>query len=90
MMTRQQLAIKHGMTRPALDNKIKGTWDDFPAPVYKSGVQLYYNEEECGFYIEQKLAARSKLVSDRLKKKSANADTGYFGNQKFLSIKGVY
>jgi hypothetical protein len=90
MLTREQLAIKHGMKLSALNNVIKGSWADFPAPVHKIGVRLYYNEEECGFYIEQKLAARGKLMSDRLKKKSATPDAGYFGGQKFLSVKGMY
>lgn len=89
MLTREQLAIKHGMKLSALNNVIKGAWADFPAPVHKIGVRLYYNEFEAGFYIEQKLAARSKLISDRLKKKSANPDKGYFGGQKFLRVVGI-
>lgn len=84
--SREQLATKYGITLASLNSRIKNSWADFPEPAYKIGVRHYYNEEQAGFYIETKLAAYSKKISDRLKKKDAQPDSGYFGGQKFITI----
>ena len=86
LVTRKQIADKYKTTPERLNARIQKSWQDFPIAEKTTGRTLLYNEAVIDKYMEKKeQEATSDFVLRKIQKQA-----GYFGNQKFLSIKGVY